>query len=80
LHTPLWNIGVVARLNILITAIDFFVVLPSFVITLNPRDWRDRQVNTAATYKNTAPLFACGSETNDSHHAPCGVDLRERRA
>ena len=44
----------------LITLINFFVVLPSIVITLNPRDWRDDRPDSAAP-KMGALLFACGS-------------------
>jgi hypothetical protein len=78
------NIDPSSGTNNLIAAINFFVVLPSIVITLNPRDWRGRRPNSEAP-DNGAPLFACGSKTNDSLSARAlgcrvGADLMERLA
>jgi hypothetical protein len=46
--------------NNLIATTHFFVVLPSFVITLNPRDWRGPMA-TRQRRETGAPLFASGS-------------------
>jgi hypothetical protein len=50
-RTPLPNIGRAIGFNNLSTATNFFVVLPSIVITLNPRDWRANRPNSAASQK-----------------------------
>jgi hypothetical protein len=59
-RTPLQNIGSAIGSNNLFTAINFFVVLLSIAITLNPRDWRSCQAKLGCVSGTDAPLFACG--------------------
>jgi hypothetical protein len=53
--------SIIARVtgpNNLIATTNFFVVLPSFVITLNPRDWRGPMAKLGGVSKNKTRHFS----------------------